>query len=29
MDYNALNELTIKNKYLMPRIDDLLCVCVL
>jgi hypothetical protein len=23
MDYRALNEVTIKNKYLMPRIDDL------
>jgi hypothetical protein len=27
MDYNALNEVTIKNKYLLPRIDDLLSVC--
>jgi hypothetical protein len=24
MDYHALNEITIKNKYLLPRIDDLL-----
>jgi hypothetical protein len=23
MDYRALNEVTIKNKYLLPRIDDL------
>jgi hypothetical protein len=23
MDYHALNEVTIKNKYLLPRIDDL------
>jgi hypothetical protein len=23
MDYCALNEVTIKNKYLLPRIDDL------
>jgi hypothetical protein len=22
MDYRALNEVTIKNKYLLPRIDD-------
>jgi hypothetical protein len=33
MDYRILNELTIKNKYLLPRIDDLFdqlcCVCVL
>jgi hypothetical protein len=33
VDYGALNEVTIKNKYLLPRIDDLfdqLCgVCVL
>jgi hypothetical protein len=32
MDYHALNEVTIKNKYPLPRIDDLfdqLCgVCV-
>jgi hypothetical protein len=32
MDYHALNEVTVKNKYLLPRIDDLfdqLCgVCV-
>jgi hypothetical protein len=32
MDYHALNELTVKNKYLLPRINDLfdqLCgVCV-
>jgi hypothetical protein len=32
VDYHALNEVTIKNKYLLPRIDDLfnqLCiVCV-
>jgi hypothetical protein len=24
MDYHALNEVTIKNKYLLPRIDDLI-----
>jgi hypothetical protein len=24
MDYRALNELTVKNKYPLPRIDDLL-----
>jgi hypothetical protein len=24
MDYRAMNEVTIKNKYLLPRIDDLL-----
>jgi hypothetical protein len=23
MNYHALNEVTIKNKYLLPRIDDL------
>jgi hypothetical protein len=23
MDYHALNEVTIKNKYSLPRIDDL------
>jgi hypothetical protein len=23
MDYHALNEVIIKNKYLLPRIDDL------
>jgi hypothetical protein len=23
MDYHTLNEVTIKNKYLLPRIDDL------
>jgi hypothetical protein len=23
MDYHALNEITIKNKYLLPRIDDM------
>jgi hypothetical protein len=23
MDYHALNEVTVKNKYLLPRIDDL------
>jgi hypothetical protein len=23
IDYSALNEVTIKNKYLLPRIDDL------
>jgi hypothetical protein len=23
VDYRALNEVTIKNKYLLPRIDDL------
>jgi hypothetical protein len=23
MDYRALNEVTVKNKYLLPRIDDL------
>jgi hypothetical protein len=23
MDYHALNEVTIKNKYMLPRIDDL------
>jgi hypothetical protein len=23
MDYRALNEVTIKNKYLLPKIDDL------
>jgi hypothetical protein len=23
MDYRTLNEVTIKNKYLLPRIDDL------
>jgi hypothetical protein len=23
MDYRDLNEVTIKNKYLLPRIDDL------
>jgi hypothetical protein len=23
MDYRALNEVTIKNKYLLPRIDDM------
>jgi hypothetical protein len=23
MDYRALNDVTIKNKYLLPRIDDL------
>jgi hypothetical protein len=23
MDYHALNEVTIKNKYLLPQIDDL------
>jgi hypothetical protein len=23
VDYHALNEVTIKNKYLLPRIDDL------
>jgi hypothetical protein len=32
VDYHALNDVTIKNKYLLPRIDDLfdqLCgVCV-
>jgi hypothetical protein len=33
MDYRALNEVTIKNKYPLPRIDDLfdqlygVCVC--
>jgi hypothetical protein len=33
VDYHALNEVTIKNKYLLPRIDDLfdqlqgVCVC--
>jgi hypothetical protein len=34
MDYHALNEVTIKNKYPLPRIDDLFlstpwCMCVL
>jgi hypothetical protein len=35
MDYRALNEVTVKNKYPLPRIDDLfnqlhsVCVCVL
>jgi hypothetical protein len=32
MDYHALNEVTVKNKYPLPRIDDLFdqlhCVCV-
>jgi hypothetical protein len=32
VDYLALNEVTIKNKYLLPRIDDLFdqlhCACV-
>jgi hypothetical protein len=23
VDYGALNEVTVKNKYLLPRIDDL------
>jgi hypothetical protein len=23
VDYRSLNEVTIKNKYLLPRIDDL------
>jgi hypothetical protein len=23
MEYRALNEVTVKNKYLLPRIDDL------
>jgi hypothetical protein len=23
MDYHALNEVTVKNKYLLPRIDDI------
>jgi hypothetical protein len=23
VDYRALNEVTMKNKYLLPRIDDL------
>jgi hypothetical protein len=23
MDYRALNEVTVKNKYLLPRIDDM------
>jgi hypothetical protein len=23
VDYHALNEVTVKNKYLLPRIDDL------
>jgi hypothetical protein len=23
VDYRALNEVTVKNKYLLPRIDDL------
>jgi hypothetical protein len=23
LDYRALNEVTVKNKYLLPRIDDL------
>jgi hypothetical protein len=23
MDYHALNEVTVKNKYMLPRIDDL------
>jgi hypothetical protein len=23
IDYRALNEVTVKNKYLLPRIDDL------
>jgi hypothetical protein len=23
VDYRSLNEITIKNKYLLPRIDDL------
>jgi hypothetical protein len=23
MDYHALNVITVKNKYLLPRIDDL------
>jgi hypothetical protein len=23
MDYHALNEVTVKNKYTLPRIDDL------
>jgi hypothetical protein len=23
VDYHALNEVTIKNKYLLPRIDDM------
>jgi hypothetical protein len=33
LDYRAMNEVTIKNKYLLPRIDDLfnqlhgVCVC--
>jgi hypothetical protein len=33
VDYRALNEVTVKNKYPLPRIDDLLdqlygvCVC--
>jgi hypothetical protein len=33
MDYRALNEVTVKNKYPLPRIDDLfdqlhgVCVC--
>jgi hypothetical protein len=32
VDYHALNEVTVKNKYPLPRIDDFLtlwCVCVL
>jgi hypothetical protein len=32
VDYRALNEVTVKNKYLLPRIDDLFdqlcCACV-
>jgi hypothetical protein len=27
MDYRALNEVTIRNKYTLPRINSVVCVC--